>query len=76
LNAWALGRVAPTVVAVYVYLQPIIGLALAPLILGESLNARVWVASLLIFTGVGIVTIRRRSRVLEEVSERPDALSH
>jgi drug/metabolite transporter (DMT)-like permease len=76
LNAWALGRVTPTVVAVYVYLQPVIGLALAPLVLGESLNARVWVASLLIFTGVGIVTIRRRSRVLEEVSERPDALSH
>jgi drug/metabolite transporter (DMT)-like permease len=76
LNAWALGRVAPTVVAVYVYLQPIIGLALAPLVLGESLSARVWVASALIFAGVGIVTIRRRSPVLDEVSERPDALSH
>ncbi|MDT7603464.1 MAG: hypothetical protein QOF61_1461 [Acidobacteriota bacterium] len=76
LNAWALGRVAPSVVAVYVYLQPLIGLALAPLVLGESLSARVWVASLLIFAGVGIVTIRRRSRVMEEVSERPDALSH
>jgi drug/metabolite transporter (DMT)-like permease len=76
LNAWALGRVAPSVVAVYVYLQPLIGLALAPLILGESLSARMWVASLLIFAGVGIVTIRRRSSVLEEVSERPDALSH
>ncbi|MFL6229167.1 MAG: DMT family transporter [Pyrinomonadaceae bacterium] len=75
LNAWALGRVTPTVVAVYVYLQPIIGLALAPLVLGESLNARVWVASALIFAGVGFVTIRGRSRVMEEVSERPDALS-
>lgn len=76
LNAWALGRVAPSVVAVYIYLQPLIGLALAPLILGESLNARVWVASALTFAGVGIVTLRRRSRDFDEVSERPDALSH
>jgi drug/metabolite transporter (DMT)-like permease len=76
LNAWALGRVAPTVVAVYVYLQPVIGLALAPYVLGEQLNARIWLAAALIFAGVGIVTIRRRSPAYEEVSERPDALSH
>lgn len=75
LNAWALGRVAPSVVAVYIYLQPLIALALAPAILGEEVNARVWVASLLIFVGVGVVTIRRRSPVFEEVSERPDAQS-
>jgi drug/metabolite transporter (DMT)-like permease len=74
LNAWALGRVAPSVVAVYVYLQPLIGLALAPYVLGEQLGARVWLAAALIFAGVGIVTIRRRSRTYEEVSERPDAL--
>jgi drug/metabolite transporter (DMT)-like permease len=76
LNAWALGRVAPTVVAVYVYLQPVIGLALAPYVLGEQLNARIWLAATLIFAGVGIVTIKRRSRAYEEVSERPDALTH
>lgn len=75
LNAWALGRVAPTVVAVYVYLQPLIGLALAPYVLGERLNARVWAAAALIFAGVGVVTIKRRSRTYEEASERPDALS-
>jgi drug/metabolite transporter (DMT)-like permease len=76
LNAWALGRVAPTVVAVYVYLQPLIGLALAPYLLGEELNARVWLAGALIFAGVGIVTIKGRSRTYEETSERPDALTH
>ncbi|MCA1815937.1 MAG: DMT family transporter [Acidobacteria bacterium] len=75
LNAWALGRVAPTVVAVYVYLQPLMAFALAPALLGERLDSRVWVASALIFAGVGVVTIRRRSPVFEEVSERPDALS-
>ncbi|MDQ3906786.1 MAG: DMT family transporter [Acidobacteriota bacterium] len=75
-NAWALGRVAPSVVAIYVYLQPLIGLALAPYLLGEQLGARVWLAAALIFAGVGVVTIRRRSRAYEEVSERPDALGH
>jgi drug/metabolite transporter (DMT)-like permease len=75
LNAWALGRVEPSVVAVYIYLQPLIALALAPLVLGERLSPRTFVSAALIFAGVGIVTIRRRSRVFEEVSERPDALS-
>lgn len=76
LNGWALARVAPSTVAVYIYLQPLIAFALAPLILGEHLNSRIWVASLLIFAGVAIVTLRARSRVMEEVSEHPDALSH
>lgn len=76
LNAWALGRVAPSVVAVYVYLQPLIAIALAPFFLGEQLGARVWAAAALIFAGVGIVTLGGRTRTLEEVSERPDALSH
>ncbi|MGB9181154.1 MAG: DMT family transporter [Pyrinomonadaceae bacterium] len=76
LNGWALARVAPSTVAVYIYLQPLMAFALAPLILGEQLNSRIWVASLLIFAGVAIVTLRTRSRVMEEVSEHPDALSH
>ena len=74
LNAWALGRVEPSVVAVYIYMQPLIALALAPLVLGERPGPRTFVAAALIFLGVGIVTIRRRSRAFEEVSERPDAL--
>jgi len=74
LNAWALGRVEPSVVAVYIYMQPLIALALAPLVLGERLGPRTFVAAALIFAGVGVVTIKRRSRAFEEVSERPDAL--
>jgi drug/metabolite transporter (DMT)-like permease len=74
LNAWALGRVEPSVVAVYIYMQPLIALAFAPLVLGERPSSRTFVAAALIFAGVGIVTIRRRSRAFEEVSERPDAL--
>ena len=60
LNAWALGRVAPSVVAVYVYLQPLIALALAPYLLGEQVSPRTWVAAALIFAGVALVTARGR----------------
>ncbi|MFL6209094.1 MAG: DMT family transporter [Pyrinomonadaceae bacterium] len=74
LNAWALGRVTPSTVAIYIYLQPVIALVLAPLVLGESLNARTGLAALLIFTGVALVIIRARNGIVEEVSERPEAL--
>lgn len=76
LNAWALARVEPSTVAVYVYLQPLIAFALAPLILNEKWNPRTWLASLLIFAGVTVVTWRMRSEALEEISEHPEALSH
>lgn len=76
LNAWALARVAPSTVAVYIYLQPLIALALAPLILNEHWTTRTWIASALIFAGVAVVTVRERSAAIEEVSERPEALSH
>ena len=76
LNAWALGRVAPSVVAIFIYLQPLIAFAVAPLILAEHLGSRTWLAAGLIFAGVATVTWRSRSRVIEEVSERPEALGH
>ncbi len=76
LNAWALGRVPPSTVAVYIYLQPLIAFALAPLLLGERLNWRTIVASVLIFSGVLVVTRRGRSRAIREVSEHPEAFGH
>jgi drug/metabolite transporter (DMT)-like permease len=78
LNAWALERVAPSTVAVYIYLQPLIAFAVAPLVLGaeEQWNWRTSVSAALIFAGVAVVTLRSRSRVMEEVSEHPDALGH
>lgn len=75
-NAWALARVSPSTVAVYIYLQPLIAFALAPLILGESWNSRMWIASLLIFAGVAIVIKRSHRRTIEQVAEHPEALSH
>lgn len=76
LNAWALVRVAPSIVATYIYLQPLVAFGLAPLILGERWSARTLGACLLIFAGVGVVTIRGRSRAAKGVTEHPDALAH
>ena len=76
LNAWALSRVEPSTVAIYIYLQPLIAFAFAPLILNEKWNSRTWLASALIFAGVAVVTWRTRSHALEEVAEHPEALSH
>jgi drug/metabolite transporter (DMT)-like permease len=75
LNGWALTKVTPSVVAVYIYLQPLIAFGLAPLLLGESWSWRTVIASLLIFTGVAIVTKRGRSFAVREISEHPDALA-
>ncbi|MCU1265111.1 MAG: hypothetical protein JWM21_1429 [Acidobacteria bacterium] len=76
LNAWALARVAPSTVATYIYLQPLIAFSLAPLVLGEHWHARTLIACVLIFAGVAIVTRRGRSQAVREVVERPDALAH
>ena len=76
LNSWAITRVSPSVVAVYIYLQPLLAFGLAPLVLGEHLNSRTIVACALIFFGVAVVTIRSRSRAVAEVSEHPEALAH
>jgi drug/metabolite transporter (DMT)-like permease len=59
LNGWALARVPPSTVAVYIYLQPLIAFVVAPIILGESLSLHTVIASLLIFAGVLVVTRRR-----------------
>jgi drug/metabolite transporter (DMT)-like permease len=76
LNSWAITRVSPSIVAVYIYLQPLLAFGLAPLVLGERLNSRTLLACALIFAGVAVVTIRGRSLAMEEVSEHPDALAH
>lgn len=76
LNGWALTRVTPTTVAIYIYLQPLIAFSFAPLFLGEQFNVRTLVAAALIFTGVALVTWRGRSRAARDISEHPDALAH
>ena len=76
LNSWALSRVPPSTVAVYIYLQPLIAFALAPLLLGEKIGLRVIVACVFVFAGVAVVTMKGRTRAIEEVSEHPEAFGH
>ncbi|MBA2341463.1 MAG: EamA family transporter [Pyrinomonadaceae bacterium] len=77
LNAWSLERVAPSTVAAYIYLQPLIAFALAPLILGEHWNEHTWAAAVLIFSGVAVVTwdSRAKNRSANEVQIVPARLS-
>jgi drug/metabolite transporter (DMT)-like permease len=59
LNAWALARVDPSTVAVFVYLQPLIGFILAAIFLGEAIDFRFIIAALLVFAGVFLTTRMR-----------------
>jgi drug/metabolite transporter (DMT)-like permease len=58
LNAWALARVSPSTVAVFIYLQPLIGFLLAVVFLGEAIDTKFIVAAALVFTGVFLSTRR------------------
>jgi drug/metabolite transporter (DMT)-like permease len=58
LNIWALQRVSSNLVTVYIYLQPIVAAAVAPLVLrGERLTVRAAAAGLTIFVGLGLVIL-------------------
>jgi drug/metabolite transporter (DMT)-like permease len=64
LNVWALRRASSNVVAVYVYLQPILAAGVAPLALsGERVTVRAALAAVAIFTGVGLVLRAERRQV-------------
>lgn len=65
-NAFALARVNPSTVAVYVYLQPIIGFTLATIFLNEEFTIVTVIAGILIFTGVFMVTKRKKSKSRNE----------
>lgn len=64
-NAWALARVNPSTVAVFVYLQPLIGFILAVFLLGEPVSFVVIIAGILIFTGVFLATKKFRQSETE-----------
>lgn len=61
-NAWALARVEPSIVAVYIYLQPLIGTLSAIAFLGERFSVRLLISGVLIFIGVFLVTRRKKTR--------------
>lgn len=66
-NTWALARVEPSVVAVYVYLQPLIGTVLAIFLLKEEWSSRIFLAMILIFIGVYLVTRNRKREIISKI---------
>ncbi|HEV8591356.1 MAG TPA: DMT family transporter [Pyrinomonadaceae bacterium] len=60
LTAWAIARVDPSTVAVYIYLYPLIGLLLAVAFLGEQIGLSFIAAAALIFAGLYLVIRPRR----------------
>ena len=56
LSIWALRHTASSLVAMYVYLQPVITAAGAPLVLGERLTGRAILAATVIFGGLALAT--------------------
>lgn len=65
LNAFALARVNPSTVAVYIYLQPVIGFVTAVIFLEEKITSLTILAALLIFSGVFLVTRKRKLQIAE-----------
>lgn len=59
LNAWALAKVEPSTVAVFVYLQPVIGFLAAVIILGERIGLNFIFAATFIFAGLFLVSRKR-----------------
>jgi drug/metabolite transporter (DMT)-like permease len=61
LNIWALKKVSPNLVAVYIYLQPLFTAAVAPAVLaGERVTARAAFAGAAIFLGLAMVILGER----------------
>lgn len=63
LNAFALAKVNASVVAVYIYLQPVIGFILAVAFLDEKLGINFIFAAVLVFLGVFLTTVKRRTAI-------------
>ena len=57
-NAWALGRSTPSLVTIYVSVQPVIAAVLAWVQLGQPLTQRLVVAAAFILSGVALVVTR------------------
>ena len=55
-NAWALRRAPSSVVAIFIYLQPLLGTGLAVWILGEEVSSRLAVSAFAVFIGIFMVT--------------------
>lgn len=56
LNAWALARTGAATTAMFIYVQPVVAITLASLVLGESPSPRTAASAALIFAGIALAT--------------------
>lgn len=70
INSWALQRTTSSTVAGYIYVQPVVATVISTMILGESLTWATVFASLLIFAGVFIVSLKMREELKEEAASK------
>jgi drug/metabolite transporter (DMT)-like permease len=66
INAWALAYAPPSVVGIYIYLQPLGAALLAVLVLHEELTSRAVLAAALVFAGIFLVARKRAARPVEK----------
>jgi drug/metabolite transporter (DMT)-like permease len=66
LSLWALHRTDSSLVAIYVYVQPVVTALVAPAVLGERLGVSAVLGGAMIFAGIALVTLSRRRRLPEE----------
>ena len=62
LNGYALSKITSTEVAVFMYLQPIIGILFAIFTKSDTINLIMFIASVLIFTGVYLTSVLKQKR--------------
>ena len=62
LNGYALSKITSTEVAVFMYLQPIIGILFAIFTKSDTINLIMFVASVLIFTGVYLTSVLKQKK--------------
>ncbi len=62
LNSWALKRVDSSVVALFIYLQPLLATGLAATMLGERITVGLVVSAVLIFAGLYVAVSARLPR--------------
>ena len=59
LNGYALTKLTPTEVAVFIYLQPVIGVLFAIFSKSDTISVTILISTALIFTGVYLTTVRK-----------------
>ena len=62
LNGYALSKITSTEVAVFMYLQPIIGILFAIFTKSDTITLIMFIASMLIFTGVYLTSVINRKK--------------